>query len=67
MNTQQRIDTIAEQLRDIYLNTNEGPRLIHEMVKREFPHPRKILNSTFSLGVKGSGDWGPLATDTTGR
>lgn len=37
MNTQQRIDRIAEELRDIYQNTNEGKRLIAEMVEREFP------------------------------
>lgn len=37
MNTQQRIDSIAEELRVIYNTTNEGPRLIAEMVEREFP------------------------------
>ena len=37
MNTQQRIDKLTVSLRDIYQNTNEGSRLIAEMVKREFP------------------------------
>lgn len=60
MNTQQRIDQLTEQLRDIYKNTNEGPKLINEMVKREFPYPRKVLNGPHV--VKGRGDWGILAT-----
>lgn len=37
MNTQTRIDRITEELRDIYQKTNEGPRLIAEMVAQEFP------------------------------
>lgn len=60
MNTQERIDKITEELRDIYQNTNEGPKLIAEMVAREFPHPRKVLNGPHVL--KGKGDWGILAT-----
>lgn len=55
LNTQQRIDKIAEELREIYNTTNEGPRLIAEMIRREFPEPRKVLDS--------SGGWGPRATD----
>ena len=62
MNTQQRIDAITEELRDIYLNTNEGPRLIHEMVKREFPYPRKVLNGPSA--PQRCGDWGRAATDS---
>jgi hypothetical protein len=42
MNTQQRIDKITEELRDIYTNTNEGPRLIAEMLKREFPYSLQL-------------------------
>lgn len=44
MTTQQRIDKITEELRDIYKNTNEGPRLIAEMVKREFPVALDLAN-----------------------
>ena len=61
MNTQTRIDRITEELRDIYMNTNEGPRLIAEMVAREFPNPRKIINGPHVY--KHPGAWGPLATD----
>jgi len=38
MTTQQRIDTITAQLRDICNTDNDGPRLIAEMIEREFPH-----------------------------
>ena len=62
MNTQQRIDAITEELRDLYLNTNEGPRLIHEVVKREFPYPRKVLNGP--RVPQRCGDWGMAATDS---
>lgn len=31
------MNRITEELRAIYQNTNEGPRLIAEMVEREFP------------------------------
>jgi len=61
MNTQQRIDKITEELRDIYKTTNEGPRLIAEMVAREFPHPRKVLNGP--TATKDIGGWGIRATD----
>jgi hypothetical protein len=64
---QQRIDKLTEELRDLYDHTNEGPRLIAEMVAREFPHPRKVLNGPSALGRKGSGDWGMNATDYVGR
>jgi hypothetical protein len=45
-NTQDRIDRIAEELRDIYKNTNEGPRLIAELVA-ELPNPRRIRNTIY--------------------
>ena len=57
MNTQQRIDKLTEELRDIYKNTNDGPRLIAEMVRREFPHPRKILNGNLGSGQWELGQW----------
>lgn len=41
--TQKRIDTLAEELRDIYQNTNEGPRLIAEMVE-QFPKALAEVN-----------------------
>ena len=44
MNTQQRIDEITELLRDIYKNTNEGPRLIAEVIEREFPDSYRLLS-----------------------
>lgn len=60
MTTQQRIDAITEELRDIYKNTNEGPRLINEMIRREFPHPRKVINGPHVSG--GGGGWGMPTT-----
>ena len=65
MTTQQRIDEITEQLRDIYLTTNEGPRLIDEMVRREFPYPRKVISGPSYK--TGGGDWGINATDMVRR
>jgi hypothetical protein len=62
MDTQQRIDKIAGELRNIYRNTNDGPRLISEMMEREFPFPRRILNGPLP-GLRKSGDWGKAATD----
>ena len=53
MNTQQRIDKVAEELRDIYKNTNEGPKLIAEMMDREFPNPRKVWNEPRGNGRPG--------------
>lgn len=53
MNTQQRIDKVAEELRDIYNNTNEGPKLIQDMVAREFPYPRKVWNEPQGDGKPG--------------
>ena len=62
MNTQQRIDKITEELRDIYLNTNEGPKLIAEMVEREFPYPRRVISGP---GYRtGGGEWGMPATQS---
>ena len=63
MTTQQRIDKITEELRDIYLNTNEGPRLIAEMVEREFPHPRKVWNDNPDKDRAIKGGWGMAVTD----
>ena len=62
MNTQQRIDKIAEELREIY-KLNEGPRLIQDMVE-EFPHPRKVWNDhpDSDRGIKGG--WGMPATSS---
>jgi hypothetical protein len=39
MNTEQRINEIREELRKLYQNDNDAPRLIKEMLK-EFPSPR---------------------------
>ena len=52
MTTEQRIEKIAEELRDIYKNTNEGPRLIHDLVKREFPFPRRLWNDDKGWGER---------------
>lgn len=65
MNTQQRIDKITEELRDIYKNTNEGPKLITEMVEREFPYPRKVLKEPNGYGgEEGMGGWGMPTTQS---
>lgn len=48
-----------DHLREIY-KTNDGPRLIAEMVEREFPNPRKTITSS---DHKFPGSWGPRATD----
>lgn len=37
--TQQKLKEIEKELREIYNNDNDGPRLIAELV-REFPNPR---------------------------
>lgn len=63
MTPQQRIDKITEELRDIYKNTNEGPRLIAEMVKREFPYPRKVWNDNPDKCRDIKGGWGIPTTD----
>jgi uncharacterized hydantoinase/oxoprolinase family protein len=55
-NVNTEIARITEELRDIYKNTNEGPKLIAEMVEREFPYPRKVLNK--------SGEYGMLTTQS---
>lgn len=69
MTTQQRIDKITEELRALYLTDNDAPRLIAEMVQREFPHPRKVLNGPHSTvgdaspAIRvGCGEWGMAAT-----
>lgn len=58
-NTQQKIDRIAEELREIY-KTNEGPRLIAEMTAA-LPHPRKLWNEPKGDGKPGG--WRAFATD----
>ena len=62
MNTQQRIDKLTEELRDIYQNTNEGPKLINDMIEREFPYPRKVMKEPNGWG--GCGGWGIPATQS---
>lgn len=46
--------------RQIYRNHNEGPRLINEVVSREFPNPRRVLGENGQLAQvatkKGSED-----------
>lgn len=49
MTTEERIAKITEELRDIYKNTNEGPRLIRDMVE-EFPFPRRLWNDDEGWG-----------------
>ena len=62
MTTEQKIDKIAEELREIY-KTNEGPRLIADMMD-EFPNPRRVWNdkSDTIRGIKAG--WGMPATCT---
>ena len=55
MTTHEKLKQVEELLREIY-QTNEGPRLIEELLRKEFPNPRKIWNDT-------SG-WGMLATQS---
>ena len=52
MTTQQRIDKITEDLRALYLNTNEGPRLIAEMVEREFPVSLTLASTEFTDNIE---------------
>jgi hypothetical protein len=56
MNTQQRIDKITEELRDIYLTTNEGPRLIAEMVEREFPRSLELAMIPITENLEGESE-----------
>jgi hypothetical protein len=65
MNTQQRIDKVAEELRDIYKNTNEGPKMIHDLVQREFPYPRKVWNEPEGNGKPGG--YGIATTTSVAR
>ena len=44
MNTQNRLDEIAEELRDIYNNDNDGPRLIGDMIDG-FPKVADAMNA----------------------
>lgn len=62
MTTQQRIDKITEELRSLYRTDNDAPRLIAEMVEREFPHPRKVLNGPHT--GRTNGDWGKFASES---
>lgn len=39
--TQERVDALAKELREIY-KTNDGPRILAELFA-EFPNPRKVL------------------------
>ena len=39
---------LTEELRTLYRDHNDGPRLIAEML-REFPYPRKILTADGEL------------------
>ena len=63
MNTQQRIDKLTEELRDIY-KTSDGPRLIHEAME-EFPYPRRLWNEPSGSAIPGG--WGLLATTSVPR
>ena len=64
MNPHIEIKRITEELRSIY-NTNEGPRLIAEMIE-EFPNPRALWNEPapampgYCSGAPGG--WGLPAT-----
>ena len=61
MNQQTEIDKLADQLREIY-KTNDGPRLIAE-VMREFPNPRRRWNEPGGrVGSDLTGGWGEPAT-----
>ena len=48
MNTQQRIDKITEELRALYITDNDAPRLIAEMVQREFPVSLDLASLEFT-------------------
>lgn len=63
MTTQQRIDTITEELRALYITDNDAPRLIAEMVEREFPYPRKVWNDNPDTWRNIKGGWGMDATE----
>ena len=51
MNIHTEIARITEELRALYLNDNDAPRLITEMLEREFPDPR---------GPRSSASGGPM-------
>ena len=44
MNPHIEIARITEELRAIYVKTNEGPRLIAEMIEMEFPDSYSLLS-----------------------
>lgn len=48
MNLQQRIDKITEELRALYHTDNDAPRLIAEMVQREFPVSLALASTEFT-------------------
>jgi seryl-tRNA synthetase len=49
MNPYTEIERITEELRALHENTNEGPKLIADMVERELPKSYALL--TESLGI----------------
>ena len=51
---EQQAEHIANLCRELY-KTNEGPRLLAHVMK-EFPNPRRLINSKDKR-------WGPRATD----
>lgn len=63
MTTQQKIDKIAGDIRVLYRTDNDAPRLLAEMMWREFPYPRRVWNDNPDArrGVKGG--WGMKATE----
>ena len=52
MNTQQRIDKITEELRALYITDNDAPRLIAEMVQREFPVSLALASTEFTQAIE---------------
>jgi hypothetical protein len=47
MNTHQEIARITEELRALYLNDNDAPRLIAEMLEREFPKSLTLASRVY--------------------
>ena len=60
MTTEQKVEQLAEQVREIY-KTNEGPKLLNDMMA-EFPYPRRVWNDCSEHGRGIKGGWGMLAT-----
>lgn len=48
MNTHTEIARITEELRALYLNDNDAPRLIAEMLEREFPESLDLASRVFT-------------------